>query len=637
MHLTETVLRRLQPHRPSSEHKLPSLPQCFSCVGKTCCKRFTSSLCHALNQQRLHCQQHIRKQTPAQMSSTDRTFLTSLYKRKLPQTGIPFSSPRGKSIFKEALSSGSMETFFPLAEQFRTQDEPAYCGLTTLTMILNALQIDPYRTWKGVWRWYHEAMLDCCIPLQQVQSRGVTFSEFICLAECHGCLFETICQLDPVPAPSENPESQCFTSETHIQKFRDVVRSVCTDTAGDRFLVVSYERRALGQTSSGHFSPIGGYHAEKDLVLILDVARFKYPPHWVAIPDLIRAMQTLDPLSGMPRGYAVIRKAPEPDYGQLTLFQITLPPKPEGVVLLSRLFTSLKEICNKQGLLSLPEHQPETFTPMHFVERLFDCFLQAILACQPMWTFCSTARRLGGTSRDAIAPQTEDTDDIERTSSLKRSTAGPLKDHSPSDSIKCSNLEYGPQHPSLPTTSATAPTSALRRQQIIQELEASPWFKPLASVFHRKLAAGVFRGREIEGFDFHGGPLPSVTDSSLVAVTHLFIILFLAIVPTELSLLSTHGWNLVQKAIDNPSILNRIDPSKAVGTSSHDRSGTKCCGPENTRDLCFSHCSRPRKPMPEVNTSHDEAGLVNVILRLREPILRMQCFSCGQSPELPCS
>jgi hypothetical protein len=28
----------------------------------------------------------------------------------------------------------------------------------------------------------------------------------------------------------------------------------------------------------GHFSPVGGYHAGKDLVLILDTARFKYPP-----------------------------------------------------------------------------------------------------------------------------------------------------------------------------------------------------------------------------------------------------------------------------------------------------------------------------------------------------------------------
>ena len=36
----------------------------------------------------------------------------------------------------------------------------------------------------------------------------------------------------------------------------------------------------------GHFSPIGGYNAREDLVLILDTARFKYPPHWVPLPML---------------------------------------------------------------------------------------------------------------------------------------------------------------------------------------------------------------------------------------------------------------------------------------------------------------------------------------------------------------
>ena len=38
----------------------------------------------------------------------------------------------------------------------------------------------------------------------------------------------------------------------------------------------------------GHFSPIGGYSAKEDLVLILDTARFKYPPHWVPLEMLYK-------------------------------------------------------------------------------------------------------------------------------------------------------------------------------------------------------------------------------------------------------------------------------------------------------------------------------------------------------------
>jgi hypothetical protein len=55
-----------------------------------------------------------------------------------------------------------------------TQDEPAFCGLASLAMVLNALSIDPRRTWKGAWRWFHEAMLDCCRPLDSVKQDGIT-------------------------------------------------------------------------------------------------------------------------------------------------------------------------------------------------------------------------------------------------------------------------------------------------------------------------------------------------------------------------------------------------------------------------------------------------------------------------------
>lgn len=56
------------------------------------------------------------------------------------------------------------------------------------------------------------------------------------------------------------------------------------------------------QTGTGHFSPIGGYHAGKDMALILDVARFKYPPHWVPLPLLWEAMDKVDETTGNRRG-----------------------------------------------------------------------------------------------------------------------------------------------------------------------------------------------------------------------------------------------------------------------------------------------------------------------------------------------
>lgn len=54
---------------------------------------------------------------------------------------------------------------------------------------------------------------------------------------------------------------------------------------------------------AGHFSPIGGYSPTHDMALILDTARFKYPPHWVPLSMLFEAMAYEDPSTGKPRGF----------------------------------------------------------------------------------------------------------------------------------------------------------------------------------------------------------------------------------------------------------------------------------------------------------------------------------------------
>jgi glutathione gamma-glutamylcysteinyltransferase len=48
--------------------------------------------------------------------------------------------------------------------------------------------------------------------------------------------------------------------------FRAVV--VAMSARSDAFLVCSYNRAVLRQTGTGHFSPIAGYHAPSDHVLV---------------------------------------------------------------------------------------------------------------------------------------------------------------------------------------------------------------------------------------------------------------------------------------------------------------------------------------------------------------------------------
>jgi glutathione gamma-glutamylcysteinyltransferase len=92
-----------------------------------------------------------------------------------------------------------------------------------------------------------------------------------------------------------------------IQHFRKCIEESCSGTS-NYHIVVSYSRKLLQQTGDGHYSPIGGYHKGRDLVLLLDVARFKHPPHWVSIPLLWDAMNAIDALTNYPRGYFLLSR-----------------------------------------------------------------------------------------------------------------------------------------------------------------------------------------------------------------------------------------------------------------------------------------------------------------------------------------
>ncbi|TMW55561.1 hypothetical protein Poli38472_010443 [Pythium oligandrum] len=226
---------------------------------------------------------------------------SSFHRRDLPSDCVSFSSPQGKRLFLEAVNASPsyMESYFPLAEQFITQAEPAYCGLATLAMCLNALQIDPGRLWKGPWRWFSEELLDCCTPLEVAKANGISFDVFVCLAKCNGAMATNV----------------RATSALTLDTFRELVRQSCSETT--HIVVLNYSRKVLGQTGDGHFSPIGGYHAAEDMVLLLDVARFKYPPHWIKLELAFASMQRVDESSGLPRGLVVLSENLQVEGGPL--------------------------------------------------------------------------------------------------------------------------------------------------------------------------------------------------------------------------------------------------------------------------------------------------------------------------------
>jgi hypothetical protein len=154
-------------------------------------------------------------------------------------------------------------------------------------------------------------LLDCCVPLKRAKQDGVTMSELACLAVCNGVTCDTHrppqelwCESDE-NVGDEFGERRAPLFERWVDELRSAVVLSCGSVNSHR-LMASYDRSTLGQTGTGHFSPIAAYHRASDRVLIMDVARFKYPPHWVSLRLLARAMLSKDSATQRSRGFQLV-------------------------------------------------------------------------------------------------------------------------------------------------------------------------------------------------------------------------------------------------------------------------------------------------------------------------------------------
>ena len=249
--------------------------------------------------------------------------------RTLPSNLLAFNSTTGKERFLYSLQSNNAEAYFPLSQQFLNQMDPAFCGVSTLILVLNALAMDPNVRWRGGWRWYgDESMLleRCCLDEERVRREGITMEQYCGLARCQGV--NLVMKRPLVDFENDTEEEQLGDNVDNERKYdlaefrRDVINAVQyppktddesdddTDkhiqSAGGYFIVTSFARSALQQTGDGHFSPIAAYHPPTDSCLVLDVARFKYAPYWVSVEELYNSMIPKDKATGKSRGWILM-------------------------------------------------------------------------------------------------------------------------------------------------------------------------------------------------------------------------------------------------------------------------------------------------------------------------------------------
>jgi len=211
----------------------------------------------------------------------------------LPADLTPFTSADGEKLLFE---SKALEAYFPLSIHFVTQKTQAYCGVASMVMVLNALNVpapstpeyEPYHTFTQ--DNVLDERTDAVLPRDLLPHRGMTLDQLGAMLALH-----------PVSVEVHH------AADGGLDAFRAAASAALA--AKDHFVIVNYLRTALGQETYGHISPLAAYDAKADRFLILDVARYKYPPVWVKASELFDAMNTPDPSNGgKTRGYVLVAK-----------------------------------------------------------------------------------------------------------------------------------------------------------------------------------------------------------------------------------------------------------------------------------------------------------------------------------------
>lgn len=198
----------------------------------------------------------------------------------LPAGLVSATSQDGQNLLD---ASDFTADYAALSEAWEPQALVSYCGVASGVTVLNAFgdTVDQLS--------FFDDRTDAVRSRIQVTVGGMSLAELAGLLEARGLEVNRV-----------------HGDEVTVEAFREVIRSNLS-TERD-YLLVNYQRQALGQGRVGHISPLGAYNSGSDAVLILDTADYKYPHTWVSVPDLHAAMQEKDSASGRSRGFVEVSR-----------------------------------------------------------------------------------------------------------------------------------------------------------------------------------------------------------------------------------------------------------------------------------------------------------------------------------------
>ncbi|XP_071836015.1 uncharacterized protein [Apostichopus japonicus] len=208
---------------------------------------------------------------------------------------IPFHSEEGKKILEEAASQPL------LIKMFKKQQNNSFCGIHSCAMVMSAQHLGkgkstPELPESVVEIPYTESnMFDYketteALSFEDADTKGTTLDELNNLFLAHG------------------KKVHCtYAAESNLEDFRAAASEALQNSNSSSGVIVNYDEYQLEQDEivHGHFSPIAGFHKEKDMVLLLDT-ELQTTDVWVGVKDLFDAMNTIDSASQKSRGWIVL-------------------------------------------------------------------------------------------------------------------------------------------------------------------------------------------------------------------------------------------------------------------------------------------------------------------------------------------
>lgn len=210
----------------------------------------------------------------------------------IPQGEISLASPQGQQLFQQ---SQDKTMLWPLISNLTTQQRLSFCAIATAVTVLNALDVP--------------APLDPDLAPHRIFTQSDIFSQdMLSLVTKSQIGFHgtTLAQLAQVLSLYDVYAKPYYANEISLAQFRKLAQESLHNT--NEAVIINYDRKLIGQQGRGHISPLAAYNAKHDMFLMLDVARYKYPPLWISTKDLYKGMHSKDSVSHKYRGMIIVKK-----------------------------------------------------------------------------------------------------------------------------------------------------------------------------------------------------------------------------------------------------------------------------------------------------------------------------------------